>query len=447
MNQRQSTRLAAARAFEAVLEGSSVDAEESSFRSRADSREARFFRQLVSGSVRWLRRIDYAIERASSRPLERIDPTVLAVLRVATYQLLFLDRVPDRAVVHSAVNDARKVGGRGVTGFVNGVLRAIQRQRDQSEGFVAVGDAKDVAANLALENLALEHSHPDFLVRRWLGHWGESRVRALLEANNRPKQGLSVLASKATVGDDLERRATRVEKSTIAPDGMRIEGVSAEDVAALGVYIQDEASQAAALVPMPQSGERILDVAAAPGGKTLALLSAEPGASVVAADVSLRRVRRMQANFATARRESVPVLVADCRSAPVAGGWDRVVFDAPCSGTGTLRKHPELKWRVTPQEVERLAAFQLQGLRALAPLVRSGGLLCYITCSIEAEENEEVVAEFLAEAESWKLVDLRHLRGGDLPEPLDRFVVGPGAWQIFPEAEHDGATVHVLRAP
>jgi 16S rRNA (cytosine967-C5)-methyltransferase len=207
-------------------------------------------------------------------------------------------------------------------------------------------------------------------------------------------------------------------------------------------YIQDEASQAAALMPPPKPGERILDAAAAPGGKSFSLIAREPGVKITAADVSLQRALVLRSNLRRLRR-SLPLLVADAGAPPLReqrGPFDRVILDLPCSGTGTLRRHPELKWRISEGEIGRLKRQAVRLLEGGAPLVAPGGLLVAITCSLEREENEDVVASFLASRSDFAPVPLE----GVIEPSLRGGILGPGAWRVLSGGDHDGFTVHVL---
>jgi 16S rRNA (cytosine967-C5)-methyltransferase len=205
--------------------------------------------------------------------------------------------------------------------------------------------------------------------------------------------------------------------------------------------VQDEASQAAALLPPPGRGERILDAAAAPGGKTFSLLAWEPTARPVLSDVSLARTALLRENLLRLHRP-LPLAVADAGAPPFRGGFDRVVLDLPCTGTGTFRRHPELKWRISEGEIGRLTAQALRILAGGAPLVRPGGLLVAITCSLEEEENERVIARFL-EGEGrreWAPFPLAET----LAPPFSAGVTGPGSWRVLPGGDHDGFSVNVL---
>ncbi|HEX5760814.1 MAG TPA: transcription antitermination factor NusB [Thermoanaerobaculia bacterium] len=406
---------------------------------RFDERDQALLRELVLGCLRWLRRLDDVIAAASSRRLADIEPPLRAPLRVAAYQLLFLDRVPAHAAVNEAVEQARQLTHRGGASFVNGVLRRIARAPRLAAWPVRESDP--------VRRLGVELSHPDFLVARWLERFGRARTVELLAANNRPKP-LQLLAFRDRGGRELLAEALideglEVEPSPLSPLGLTVRRGNPLATAAFrrgDLYLQDEASQAAALLPPPAPGERVFDAAAAPGGKSFALLAWEPRARLVLADVAAPRAAVLAANLRRLRR-CLPLHLADAARPAVAGPFDRVVLDLPCSGTGTLRRHPELKWRISESEIGRLSGLALRLLDGVAPLVAPGGLLVAITCSIEEEENEGVVARCLAAHPELAPAPL----AGALPSPLDRGVAAPGLWRVLPAADHDGFTVHVLR--
>ena len=205
------------------------------------------------------------------------------------------------------------------------------------------------------------------------------------------------------------------------------------------LYVQDQASQAAALVPPPLDGERVLDAAAAPGGKSFAILASAPGARVVAADASAERLAILSQNGRRLRRP-LALLVADAARPALGGGFARVIVDLPCSGTGILARHPDLKWRLSETEIGRLAAEASALLDGVAPLVRPGGRLIAITCSIEREENEDLVHRLLERRRELRPVALEETLHG----PSATQVRGPGLWRVLPGAHNDGFTVQVL---
>lgn len=407
---------------------------------RFEERDQGLLRELVYGTLRWLRRLDAVIAAASHRQVEEIDQPLLAPLRVAVYQLLFLDRVPAHAAVNEAVDQAQRFTHRGGASFTNAVLRRIARSPRLADWPVAERDP--------VRRLAIEWSHPDFLVERWLERFGRDRTLAILDANNRAKP-LHLLAFRDRGGRELLAESLIDEGVDVTPSRLSRLGLTVREGDPIATaafrrgdfYVQDEASQAVALVPPPEPGERILDAAAAPGGKSFALAAWEPSVRLVAADVAPGRLATLERNLERLGR-TFPRLVADAARPPFpAGRFDRVVLDLPCTGTGTLGKHPELKWRVSVAEIGRLERQALAMLEAAVPLVAPGGLLVAITCSLEREENEDVVAKLLERTELLAPVEL----GPRLGPPLEAAVRSPGLLRLFPTPSHDGFSVHVLR--
>jgi len=405
---------------------------------RCDECDHALLRELALGSLRWLRRLDHVIARASHRPFEKIEPALRAPLRIATYQLLFLDRIPAHAAVHEGVEHARRQTHRGGASFANAVLRRIARHPRLEDWPVEEQDAT--------RRLAIEKSHPDFLVERWMARLGWERASSLLDANNRPK-AMQLLAFRDRGGreflaESLIDLGVAVEPSVLSPQGLIVRAgnpLHSESYRRGDFYVQDEGSQTAALIPPPRPGERILDAAAAPGGKSFAVVATEPKAELLAADVSPARMARFESNLRRLGRR-LPAIVGDACRPPIRGSFDRVMVDLPCTGTGTLRKSPELKWRISEPEIGRLSRQSLGMLHGLAPLVAPGGYLTTITCSLEPEENEAVVRHFLAEHPEFSLLPLAE----HLHYPLDRWIVDRGCWRLPPEGDHDGFTVHVM---
>lgn len=403
-----------------------------------DIRDRRLLQELVQGSLRWRARLDHVISAAADRPMTRIDAELYAPLRLAAYQLLFLDRVPAYAAVSEAVEEARRRVPRSAS-FVNGVLRRISRSPRLEDWPVEIADP--------IERLAAETSHPRFLVERWRSAFGTERAAEILDANNR-RRPLQLLGFSDRGGrDELARRlrAEGVETRPLALSPFALEVVDGDPLATCAylegdLYVQDQASQAAALVPAARKDEEVFDAAAAPGGKSFALLASEPALRIVAADVSIARVAITSDNCRRLRRPLRLLAAAAARPA-LARRFDRVVADLPCSGTGILGRHPDLKWRLSEAEIGRLSSEALELLAGVAELVRPGGLLIAITCSIEDEENEEVVKELLRDRSEFALLPLEEL----LEPRVAECVRGPGLWRLFPTRRNDGFTVQVLR--
>ena len=404
-----------------------------------DDRDRRLLAELAYGALRWKTRLEDLLARASGREIAAIDPALRPPLLVAAFQLFFLDRVPAHAAVSEAVDEARRRGGARAAGFANAVLRKLASAPRLDDWPVEERDP--------VRRRAIETCHPETLVRRWLARFGAEATDRILAADNAART-LHLLAfadrgGRERLASELAREGVETRPARLAPGALAV--VAGQplggDAFRRGLfYVQDEASQAAALVPPPRPGERILDAAAAPGGKGLALVACEPSVRVDGADVSLPRALVAAEN---ARRlgRPLPLAVADARRPPWRpSSFDRVLLDAPCTGTGTLRRHPELRWRFRPRELERLAARSGEMLGALAPAVAPGGRLALVTCSIEAEENEEVASRFLDAHPDFADDPL-----DDLPPESSAGLVAAGRWRVLPGDGHDGFSVAVMR--
>jgi 16S rRNA (cytosine967-C5)-methyltransferase len=352
--------------------------------------------ELTLGVLRRQFWLDRALEHFAGRGAGKLDAPVRRALRMGLFQLRFLGRVPPHAAVNESVNAAHVAGFRSAAPFINAVLRRATREPDF-----------DPAAHIEdpLERIAVSTSHPPKLVRRWAAAFGQEEAAAFAAANNDPAPAsFRVNTSKAdaeAVVANLRAGGLTITPSRVAPGGWRVEdGSSAalRELAAEGaVYMQDEASQLVAHVVGARAGERVLDVCAAPGSKTTHV-AALSGAGVVAGDLYEHRLRVVAESCARLGVEGVSLVAYDAeRALPFADeSFDRVLLDAPCTGTGTLRHNPEIRWRLTLESFRELPAVQSRILAEAARVVRRGGRLVYSTCSVEREENEEVVAAFLA---------------------------------------------------
>ena len=406
-------------------------------------RDRALLHQLVLGTLRWLRRLDHVVEVASDRSLSRIEDALLGPLRVGAYQLLFLDRIPAYAAVDEAVRLARRRTHRGGASFVNAVLRRVARDRTLESWPIAERDP--------VRRLAIEWSHPDFLVQRWHRRLGDSATRSLLEANNRPKP-LHLLAfrdrgGREALADRLRAEQCTVELSEIAPSGIKVtagDPLAGDAFHDGDFYVQDEASQVSALLPPPYPGERILDLAAAPGGKSFSLLAVEPDVDLTLADVSPARLGTLRRNLARLRRQ-LRLLVTDGTRSAIGSRFDRVIVDLPCSGTGTLRKHPELKWRLSEAEISRLSRAGRRLVAGAASLVGPGGRLIVISCSLEDDENESAVTSLLDEGGlGLRPLPVEQLRDLLPAPPLAGAIEPSGLWRMWTAGDHDGFTVQIF---
>jgi 16S rRNA (cytosine967-C5)-methyltransferase len=359
--------------------------------------------RLVYGTLAWQGRLDHHLAELVRRPLARLDPGVRAALRLGLYQLLFLDRVPAYAAVDGSVRLAARAGGaagRGARGLVNAVLRraaALGRR-----GLSLPDPAGD-----SIGRLAVEWSHPRWLVERWASEMdAEALVRLLAADNTEAPTALranTLATTRADLVAELRAAGIGVEPSRWAADGALVDRAAAR-LRALPAWregrfaFQGEASQLVAPLLALERGARVLDLCAAPGGKAAHAAALLGGTGMVLAlDRRPGGVSRLRSEVARLGASTVHAAVADARR-PAArdGAFDAVLVDAPCSGLGTLRRHPELRWRRRPEDVPRLAALQRDILTAAAALVRPGGILVYAVCTTTREEGPEVVGALLA---------------------------------------------------
>ena len=355
--------------------------------------------ELVMGVLRWRARLDAALAAACEPPLAKLDLEVLTALRLGTYQLGYLERVPARAAVDESVELAKHARKRSAAPLVNAVLRRLsgERQRFHVERAAAGKEATSAA------ELADRDSHPTWLVERWAKDFGMSAAARICEFDQRVPA--TALRLNDVTDADLRREGVEVAPGALLQRARRVVSgdVTASKVFAAGrVAIQDEASQlVAALVG---TGARLLDCCAAPGGKTAALAERNPRAMIVAAELHPHRARTLRRR---ARGGNVRVIVADALALPLDFQFDRVLADVPCSGTGTLARNPEIKWRLQPSDLADLHRKQVAILRAALERVAPGGRWVYSTCSLELEENAEVVEEALAGRDGFRLLDCR----------------------------------------
>jgi len=363
--------------------------------------------ELTLGVLRWQRLLDFLTARCLTNAGKTLDTEVRIALRLGVYQLWFLERVPAHAAVDESVELVKRARKRSAAPLVNAVLRKAAKEAAQLEKSRGALSSLVPASHPVAERLGILHSHPDWLVERWLRNFGEDRARELLEANNRVP-AVSCFVVNAARRDDalksLQQARCRVEPGLLLRDAWTLHGgnpSASEAMRKCWVAIQDEASQAVAHLLGVEAGNTVLDLCAAPGGKTILLArAAGPQGRVTAADLHAHRVRAMAERFETAGVRNVETVVLDgTQPLPFERRFDRILVDAPCSGTGTLARHPEIRWQLRADDLSDLHARQVQLLKnALARLAPKGTLI-YSTCSLEPEENELVVNEALGGSE------------------------------------------------
>jgi 16S rRNA (cytosine967-C5)-methyltransferase len=371
---------------------------------RVKPEDAGLATELVMGVLRWRRLLDFLLERQLKKPVARLDLPVALALRIGLYQLRFLERIPPRAAVNESVELVKSARKTSAATLVNAVLR---RAADEAR----VPAAKFIAQATPLaERLGTLHSHPSWMVERWLQRLGEQQTIALLEANNRAPR-LSCALHDVTRRDEvfasLQNAGLRIAPGNILQSSFAVSGGSptrTESFRTGAISIQDEASQTVPLLLATQSGDRVLDLCAAPGGKTPPLVRAA-GANgiVIAADRHAHRLRAMREQFKRLALTHVRLVELDAAN-PLPFGmlFNRILVDAPCSGTGTLARHPEIRWRLNPEQLQEFHALQTSLLRSALQQLSPGGRLVYSTCSLEPEENEQAIEDALRETSGFQ---------------------------------------------
>ncbi|MBU6366218.1 MAG: 16S rRNA (cytosine(967)-C(5))-methyltransferase RsmB [Gemmatimonadetes bacterium] len=382
--------MAAARLLADLRDGALLDAAFDRHAAPLPPRDRRWVQELCWGVLRRRSWLDAVLAPRIRGGLGAVEPGVLELLRLGVQQLVAMDSVPPYAAIGEAVALARAFHGEGAAKLVNAVLRRVDRERATLEP--AVPDD-------AVEALALAHSHPAWLVARWVAQWGPEEAEALLRANNIPgpimlrPHGVAVEAlATMLAGYGVEAKAAPLVSDSLAlPPGIALADLPPFTEGRC--YVQDAgATLVARYAHVPEDGV-VADLCAAPGGKALEL--ARRARLVVAADRQPLRVNRMLAGFGRLDADRIVTLVADATH-PAVAPMDAVLVDVPCTGTGTFRRHPDARWRLRVADLAVLSAVQREILEAAATAVRPGGLLVYSTCSIEPEENDAQVDRFLA---------------------------------------------------
>ena len=381
--------------------------------------------ELAMGVLRWRGVLDDKIAEWSSQSVAKLDVEVLTALRLGTYQILFLDRVPRHAAVNESVELVKRGRKRSAGGLVNAVLRKIEKVSSE---------------------LNAGSAHPDWLVVRWARTYGSGAARKICEYDQAtPKSAVRVekphpsktvkdgapscfRVQPSPVLDELGDEGIRIEPGKMLSGAFTVKSGDATRTKAFRerrLMIQDEASQLVAL--LVGEGETILDCCAAPGGKTRIIAERNPEARVVALELYPQRAALLRKLVPAG---NVLVVSADVRKMPFAGTFDRILVDAPCSGTGTLARNPEIKWRLRPEDLWRLQRYQVEILQAAMQQVSHGGRMVYSTCSLEPEENEDVIDKVLARDGSFRVVncgdELERLRAtGEFTWAGDSVLSGP----------------------
>ena len=353
------------------------------------------FAEIVHGVLRWQGRLDWILNGFTHGNFLKSEVNIRNALRVALYQIMFLTQVPQYAAVNEAVEFVKKIRGEKFAGFVNAVLRNIIRTLDAIH-------YPDPEEDL-VQYLAVYYSHPTWMVKRWLDRFGRQETEKFLSVNNEiPDLTLRINKLKITPSDFLallEKNNINFQGSSYIDYFIRVKslsGISQLNIFQSGFFtVQDESAAFPVLLLDPKSGERIIDMCAAPGGKTtfIAELMKNEG-TVVAIDKYESKLNLIKASCQRLGITNVETLAADSSELTIEPA-DRILVDAPCSGLGALRKKPDIKWKREPEDIQKLTIRQLSLLENASRLLKQGGILVYSTCTTEREENNEVVEKFL----------------------------------------------------
>lgn len=372
-----------------------------------DSRDRALVTEVTTGCLRWRGAIDHLIEHAASRPIDKLDDVVLDILRLAVFQLLWLDRVPAAAVVYDSVELAKLAKRRSAAGLVNAVLRRVQRDgRDPLPRRPSSEDLRPESMTAWCQYLSVTLSHPRWIVDRLVARYGLASTEAWLQFNlETAPLCLSVPLRRVTIAevlDALRAHGLAAQPSAWAADAVVVargplpRGTACVDAC----WLQDEASHLVGLVPHVLPGMRVLDCCAAPGGKARQMGEALGHQGLlVAGDVRPARVRLLHRTLTEGGLVPFAKVASfdASRPLPFSIPFDRVLLDAPCTGLGTLRRDPEIKWRRRAEDLVACARTQRAMLVGVAAHVAVGGVLTYATCSSEPEENELAISDFLAQ--------------------------------------------------
>jgi 16S rRNA (cytosine967-C5)-methyltransferase len=397
-----------------------------------------FLTELTYGVLRWRGRLDWVLRLFSKIPFEKIELETLNILRLGLYQILFLSRTPSSASVNESVELAKRIRGKGGAGFVNALLRSVIRQKEEVN-YPTIGE------NPVL-HIAIVQSHPFWLVRRWVEDMGVEETVKICAFDNQISpltlRTNTLKTNRENLIQTLEIKGLKPSPCTYSEEGIFLKdppAVSELPFLSEGLYIiQDEASQLVTSLLDPKPGEQILDACAAPGGKTTHIAQKMKNeGEIYASDPNRRKLAQLEEMCRRLGIKIVKTMKADASKplpVPEEMKFDRVLADVPCSGFGTLRKNPDLKWRRGEEDIKRLSELQSSILKNLSGYVKAGGVLVYSTCTVFHEENENVVEKFLEGHPEFQLDRMEKVLPGKLQPSVQK-----GFFKTFPPRnEMDG---------
>ena len=417
--------------LDGILEKLSLENQDIARRDRA------LLNALVHGVLRWRGHLDYIIEHFSTTPLKKINPQVLNILRLGLFQIIYLDRIPISAAVNTSVEMAKSIAPPWVVRFTNAVLRKA------GNGYLQAPYPD--SSKLPVKSLAIRNSFPEWLIARWLKRFGQPALKSLCDNINRVPpitiRTNTMKISRQQLCHDIESDVERIDVTSHAPEGLNFFNpkVAIPDLDAFkrGEFqVQDEAAQLVSVILDPQPGERVLDACAGLGGKTghIAQLMQNRG-EIVAVDKNAEKLSKLRIEM---HRLDILIVSTWQQNLEATGGlkkiklFDRILLDAPCSGLGTLRRNPDIKWNVSKKNLKRYAERQVRLLESMAHLVKCSGIMVYAVCSNEPEENEDVVNVFLKNHLEF-VID----KGSEAHlQKYNAFVDSDGYFRTYPKHSH-----------
>ncbi|HZK01155.1 MAG TPA: 16S rRNA (cytosine(967)-C(5))-methyltransferase RsmB [Tissierellaceae bacterium] len=395
-----------------------------------DTRDENLVREIVYGIIENRVYIDYVISNASKIKLKKIHSIILEILRIGIYQILYMDRIPNSAAVNESVKLAKKYGHKGTIGYVNGVLRAISRDPDK---YTYIDDSNKI------DYISIKYSHPKWMVARWIGEYGFEFTEALCKANNEtPSLNIRVNTLKTSKNDlisSLHNKGINLKEALYARDCLIVD--QAQNITDLDEFrdglftIQDESSMLVAQIMNPQKGSNVLDVCSAPGGKSthMAQIMDNKGL-IISRDIYEHKIHLIDENV---RRLGIDIIKTETMDAlekdeNLIGKMDYILLDAPCSGLGLVRRKPEIKWNRSEDDIATLSKLQYDIIMNVKDYLRVGGVLVYSTCTIEKDENINLIKRFIEENPNYSLTNIED--NFDYKAKLD--TLQEGYIQLFP---------------
>lgn len=393
-------------------------------------KDENLIREIVYGVIENRLYLDYIISKLSSIKVEKIQPPILDILRMGVYQMAFMDKIPDRAAVNESVNLSKKYGHKGISGFVNGVLRNFSRNKEK---------LMVVEVSNSVDYISIKYSYPKWIIRRWINEFGYEFTEKLCISNNsKPKLNIRVNRLKTNreeLSDKLSSYGYIVYNTRYAKDGIIVENpirITEREEFQQGCFtIQDESSMLVGQIANPKEGSLVMDLCSAPGGKAthIAEIMGNKG-KVISRDIYEHKLRLIKEN---SNRLGINIIETEIFDAlkvdnTMVGKADYCIIDAPCSGLGIIRRRPDIKWNRKEEDIKELVRMQKAILNNAKKYVKPGGIIVYSTCTIGKEENLDVVMDFLKANKNFSLLGF-----GELLDSLENIETGnKGYVQLFP---------------